>query len=160
MGIGNIGWTEFIVILAIALIFFGPRRLPGIAQAIGRSLREFQKALNEVKSEIAQAGREADVRTGAPYKPRDPLNLLPKPGDTAHTAPGSPAAKPAAHAGPDPDPTQAASGLAQETEVTKTPRGPNRDAPASAPPASAAGHAEKEDTRDGDDGNAGDTDQR
>lgn len=61
MGIGNIGWTEFIVILAIALIFFGPRRLPGIAQALGRSLREFQKALNEVKSEIAQAGREADA---------------------------------------------------------------------------------------------------
>ncbi len=61
MGIGNIGWTEFIVILAIALIFFGPRRLPGIAQALGKSLREFQKALNEVKSEIAQAGRDADA---------------------------------------------------------------------------------------------------
>jgi Tat protein translocase TatB subunit len=60
MGIGNIGWTEFIVILAFALIFFGPRRLPGIAQTIGKSLREFQKALNEVKSEIAQAGKEAD----------------------------------------------------------------------------------------------------
>ena len=62
MGIGNIGWTEFIVILAFALIFFGPRRLPGIAQALGKSLREFQKALNEVKSEIAQAGKEADTR--------------------------------------------------------------------------------------------------
>ncbi len=61
MGIGNIGWTEFLIILAIALIFFGPRRLPGIAQALGRSLREFQKALNEVKSEIAQAGKEADT---------------------------------------------------------------------------------------------------
>lgn len=64
MGIGNIGWTEFLVILAIALIFFGPRRLPGIAQAIGKSLREFQKALNEVKSEIAQAGREMEERAG------------------------------------------------------------------------------------------------
>jgi sec-independent protein translocase protein TatA len=62
MGIGNIGWTEFLVILAIALIFFGPRRLPGIAQAIGKSLREFQKALNEVKSEIAQASREMEER--------------------------------------------------------------------------------------------------
>lgn len=62
MGIGNIGWAEFIIILAFALIFFGPRRLPGIAQSIGRSLREFQKALNEVKSEIARAGEEAEVR--------------------------------------------------------------------------------------------------
>lgn len=65
MGIGNIGWTEFIVILAFALIFFGPRRLPGIANTLGKSLREFQKALNEVRSEIAQAGREADVRETA-----------------------------------------------------------------------------------------------
>lgn len=74
MGIGNIGWTEFLVILAIALVFFGPRRLPGIAQTIGKSLREFQKALNEVKSEIAQAGRESDTR--APLK-----SILPKPSD-------------------------------------------------------------------------------
>lgn len=69
MGIGNIGWSEFLVILAIALIFFGPRRLPGIAQAIGKSLREFQKALNEVKSEIAQAGREMEERPGPVTRP-------------------------------------------------------------------------------------------
>jgi sec-independent protein translocase protein TatA len=69
MGIGNIGWTEFFVILAIALIFFGPRRLPGIAQALGKSLREFQKALNEVKSEIAQAGREMEERPGPVTRP-------------------------------------------------------------------------------------------
>ena len=54
MGIGNIGWTEFIVILAVALIFFGPRRLPGIAQTIGKSLREFQKAL-KIKPEMQEA---------------------------------------------------------------------------------------------------------
>ena len=59
MGIGNIGWTEFIVILALALIFFGPRRLPEIAATLGRGLRQFRKALNEVKSEIAQAGTES-----------------------------------------------------------------------------------------------------
>ncbi len=59
MGIGNIGWTEFVVILAIALIFFGPRRLPGIAQTIGKTLREFQKALNEVKREVSQADQQA-----------------------------------------------------------------------------------------------------
>lgn len=74
MGIGNIGWSEFIVILAFALIFFGPRRLPGIAQSIGKSLREFQKALNEVKSEIAQAGREADAA-------QDVKRIAPRPAD-------------------------------------------------------------------------------
>jgi Tat protein translocase TatB subunit len=75
MGIGNIGWSEFIVVLAVALIFFGPRRLPGIAQAIGKSLREFQKALNEVKSEIAQASKEAD--TGPELKRISPLPYEP-----------------------------------------------------------------------------------
>ncbi|MGD2152173.1 MAG: twin-arginine translocase TatA/TatE family subunit [Gemmatimonadales bacterium] len=88
MGIGNIGWAEFMLILAFALIFFGPRRLPGIAQAIGKSLREFQKALNEVKSEIAQAGREAD--TGPELK-----RISPRPADffTPDSAPGAPAAE-------------------------------------------------------------------
>jgi Tat protein translocase TatB subunit len=89
MGIGNIGWSEFIVILAFALIFFGPRRLPGIAQAIGKSLREFQKALNEVKSEIAQASKEAD--TGPELKrisPRPAEFFTPDPA-VAESAPAS-----------------------------------------------------------------------
>jgi Tat protein translocase TatB subunit len=89
MGIGNIGWTEFIVILAIALIFFGPRRLPGIAQALGKSLREFQKALNEVKSEIAQAGREADTRD-------DLKHIVPRPAEilsSQETTPPAPASQ-------------------------------------------------------------------
>ncbi len=80
MGIGNIGWSEFLVILAFALIFFGPRRLPGIAQALGKSLREFQKALNEVKSEIAQASREADTRD-------EMKRSLPRPAELATSQP-------------------------------------------------------------------------
>jgi Tat protein translocase TatB subunit len=83
MGIGNIGWTEFLVILAIALIFFGPRRLPGIAQAIGKSLREFQKALNEVKSEIAEASRDADTR-------QEVRRILPRPAEILAGEPSSP----------------------------------------------------------------------
>jgi Tat protein translocase TatB subunit len=101
MGIGNIGWTEFIVILAIALIFFGPRRLPGIAQAIGKSLREFQKALNEVKSEIAQASKEADTTPDLKRIAPHPADFItPEPETTKEAespvsppAPEAPAAK-------------------------------------------------------------------
>jgi len=87
MGIGNIGWTEFLVILAFALIFFGPRRLPGIAQTIGKSLREFQKALNEVKSEIAQAGREADARSAITRIPPRPAETAAQPAPDAQASP-------------------------------------------------------------------------
>ena len=140
MGIGNIGWSEFIVILAIALIFFGPRRLPGIAQAIGKSLREFQKALNEVKSEIAQANRETDARTGS-RPSRDPLNLLSgvsdivdRLGETKSEADVGP------RPGPDPEPSRAASGMAAEVEHTSAPRAPGG---AGEPPPE-AGPTEKE----------------
>lgn len=72
MGIGNIGWTEFVVILAIALIFFGPRRLPEIARALGKSLREFRKALNEVRTEINIAEKLSDPPASQPSKVTEP----------------------------------------------------------------------------------------
>lgn len=67
MGIGNIGWSEFLIVALFVLVFFGPRRLPEIANAIGRSLREFRKALNEVRDEISHASRmpETGSRPGA-----------------------------------------------------------------------------------------------
>ncbi|MEE8192870.1 MAG: twin-arginine translocase TatA/TatE family subunit [Gemmatimonadales bacterium] len=123
MGIGNIGWTEALVILAIALIFFGPRRLPGIAQAIGKSLREFQKALNEVKSEIAQAGREADTRSELKH-------ILPRPAEIMST-----------HMNTPPAPEGAEPETTAETEVTTTPRAPRGEpgpAPADEPATDAA----------------------
>lgn len=74
MGIGNIGWSEFLLIILIVLVFFGPRRLPEIANAIGRSLREFQKALNEVRTEISQAAQTGEERrTGTPTASPYPL---------------------------------------------------------------------------------------
>ncbi|HEX2090223.1 MAG TPA: twin-arginine translocase TatA/TatE family subunit [Actinomycetota bacterium] len=48
----NIGPTELIIILVLALIVFGPTRLPEIGRSIGRSLREFRRASDEIRSEI------------------------------------------------------------------------------------------------------------
>ncbi len=97
MGIGNIGWAEFVVILALALVFFGPRRLPEIANQLGKGLREFRKALNEVKSEIAQAGREPNQihptvtrPSEAEPPPSTPESWVAKPGvDSATPEPHS-----------------------------------------------------------------------
>lgn len=48
----NLGPTELIVILVIALLVFGPNRLPELGRSIGRGLREFKKARDEVTSAI------------------------------------------------------------------------------------------------------------
>ena len=45
----NIGFPELLIILAIALIIFGPNKLPELAKGLGRAMREFRKATEEVK---------------------------------------------------------------------------------------------------------------
>jgi sec-independent protein translocase protein TatA len=50
--IGPLGWSELVLILVIALIIFGPKRLPDVADAIGKSLRKFKKASKDVRDEI------------------------------------------------------------------------------------------------------------
>jgi sec-independent protein translocase protein TatA len=48
----SLGFGEILVILLLALIIFGPRRLPEMGKTIGRSLREFRRATSEIRSEI------------------------------------------------------------------------------------------------------------
>jgi sec-independent protein translocase protein TatA len=50
----SIGFPEILVILAIALIVFGPKRLPEMGRTIGRTLREFRRTASEVRAEIEQ----------------------------------------------------------------------------------------------------------
>ncbi|MGC8765834.1 MAG: twin-arginine translocase TatA/TatE family subunit [Brevinematia bacterium] len=47
----GIGWGELVVILLIALLLFGANRIPEIARALGKSLKEFKKGLNEKDDE-------------------------------------------------------------------------------------------------------------
>lgn len=50
--IQSIGVRELILILVVALIVFGPRKLPEVGKAIGESLNEFKKASKNFKNEI------------------------------------------------------------------------------------------------------------
>jgi twin arginine-targeting protein translocase TatB len=49
---GNIGMPEMVLILLIALIFFGPRKLPELGRSLGKSLNEFKKASNDLRSTL------------------------------------------------------------------------------------------------------------
>jgi len=51
---GNIGLPELLIILAIALLIFGPKKLPEVGRSIGRALREFRKTSDEIKEKIEE----------------------------------------------------------------------------------------------------------
>jgi TatA/E family protein of Tat protein translocase len=62
---------ELIIIFVIALIIFGPRKLPELGRSLGKSLAEFKKASNELRSTLEEEIRieeqkEAAVKTAAP----------------------------------------------------------------------------------------------
>lgn len=52
------GMGELVVILLIILILFGASRLPEIARALGKSIKEFKKAGREIKSDIEEVTKE------------------------------------------------------------------------------------------------------
>jgi len=51
---GSIGMPELIIILIIALLIFGPRKLPKIGKSIGRTLAEFKRASSDLKSTLEE----------------------------------------------------------------------------------------------------------
>ncbi len=51
---GSIGMPELIIIFVIALIIFGPRKLPELGRSLGKSLSEFKRASNELKSTLEE----------------------------------------------------------------------------------------------------------
>ncbi|HEX5068892.1 MAG TPA: twin-arginine translocase TatA/TatE family subunit [Vicinamibacterales bacterium] len=70
---GPFGFPEMVVILLVALIIFGPRKLPELGRSLGKSINEFKRASNELRStlddEIRAEERKAPPPTIAPADP-------------------------------------------------------------------------------------------
>ena len=59
----GIGMPELILILAIALIVIGPKKLPDLAKSLGRAMREFKKATSELKGSLELDSEMNEVKT-------------------------------------------------------------------------------------------------
>ena len=59
---GPIGMPELIIIFVIALIVFGPRKLPELGKSLGRSLAEFKRASNDLKNTLEDEIRVEETR--------------------------------------------------------------------------------------------------
>src|ERR1700674_1756659 len=57
----NLGFPEMIFIFLLALIIFGPKKLPEIGRQIGKALNEFKRASNEFKSQIEAEISQIDL---------------------------------------------------------------------------------------------------
>ncbi len=60
---GSIGMPELIIIFVIALIVFGPRKLPELGRSLGKSLAEFKRASNELRSTLEDEIRLEEQRS-------------------------------------------------------------------------------------------------
>ncbi|HUF47205.1 MAG TPA: Sec-independent protein translocase protein TatB [Vicinamibacterales bacterium] len=59
---GPIGFPELLIILVVALIVFGPRKLPELGRSLGKSLSEFKRASNELRNTLEEEVRLEDQK--------------------------------------------------------------------------------------------------
>jgi TatA/E family protein of Tat protein translocase len=108
----GIGAQELILILVVALLVFGPKRLPELARSLGKGLAEFRRASSDLRQSLNQ-----EPETPAPPQPADQIAEVqenriepPDPGPaqavgSATTPDPAPAVEPTADSGSAPEPT-------------------------------------------------------
>src|SRR5690349_4672769 len=85
--LGSIGMPELMIIFVVALIIFGPRKLPELGRSLGKSLGEFKRASNELRSTLEDEIRLEEQREArATAKAREEAAAGPTPVDSAAAA--------------------------------------------------------------------------
>jgi len=95
----GIGFPELLVILVVALLVFGPAKLPELARSLGRGLAEFRRASNDLRSGLMDAvddkggraapgsGRSAAERAQKLAEPAAPTETPPQASDAEQASP-------------------------------------------------------------------------
>lgn len=107
----NLGFPEMLFIFLMALIIFGPKKLPEIGRQIGKALAEFKRASNEFKSQLETEMRQLEIDETIRKEKESVLRALEPPSGTVNVAPAS-----------EPKPAEAvtASETAKAVPVTET----------------------------------------
>jgi sec-independent protein translocase protein TatA len=79
-------WPELIALLAVALIIFGPKRLPEIGSSLGKGIKEFKRSTSEVEDTVKESVQIPPSRPGDVHVPE-------RAADVAQTPPSSPEAR-------------------------------------------------------------------
>lgn len=132
--LGSIGFPEILMILVIALLIFGPKKLPEVGRTIGKGLAEFRRASSDLKRSVnAELALDDDERPATPRRPAVANRAL---GDGSPSGPGygpDAATAPAPPALETPENTAARGSL----ETTDAPEGAPEGEAAAAPAADA-----------------------
>jgi sec-independent protein translocase protein TatA len=70
--LGSVGMPELLIIMVIALMVFGPKRLPELGKAVGQTIKEFKKGANSLRDSLEEEVRQEEQRTAAPTLPAPP----------------------------------------------------------------------------------------
>ena len=109
---GQLGFQELLVIFIIALLVFGPKKLPELGKSLGKGLREFKRATNELKATWDDNLKDAENEISSTAKDfRDiqkdvntTMNEAAEPDLAAPASPVPPEPDPGMPAAPEPDP--------------------------------------------------------
>jgi len=95
---GNLGMPELMMIMLLALLLFGPKKLPEIGKQVGKALGEFKRASNDLKrsiqDEMDKVKEGLDPMSSDPPKPEpkpEPPALVPAAGAVAQQKAAEPA---------------------------------------------------------------------
>lgn len=87
---GSVGLPEIVMILVLALLIFGPKRLPEVGRTIGKGLSEFRRATTDIKRSVnAELSLEEDERPPTPRRPVQGVGRTADEASTSRELPGS-----------------------------------------------------------------------